>query len=193
MYSDCVACEKGKCKVKNALMGSCGFSCKNFSRLHIHSSRYSAQDVADGSGSSGETLGGLLANMQAHPCAVYHLENVEAIVSGKPEHIEYLGEALLQRGYVLTYDVVVSTNWGVPHKRTRWYGVVLHMSTFKLSREQLEDAGKTIFRLMRKMKNKPIALDAFLMDGVDDTGKDRVSDELSRRQAAQLGPGHTDN
>ena len=190
MYSQCVVHENNRCRVKSALIGSCGFSCKNYSRLHATSSTYSAADVADGVGSSGETLGGLLNNMESHPCPVCHLENVEAIVAGKPEHIEYLGTALLQRGYVLTYDVVCSTSWGVPHKRNRWYGVAMHMPLLKLSQEQCEDAGKKIFRLMRKMKSSPMPLEAFLLSG--EKGDEYLKKELSRRLKGQMGPGLTD-
>ena len=61
---------KKHCRVMAATLGSCGFSCKNFSKLFLLS-RSRTDWMQTATGSSGVTCHGMLAYLLAHPNAIF--------------------------------------------------------------------------------------------------------------------------
>jgi len=116
------------CDVLTVFLMSAGFSCKNMSKLFSSRVGTAGQFVkkksclADGSGSSGETLDALLSYIQSHAPTILVLENVQDILlPSQAQNHDHLLAVLKEVGYAAHVVELVSTSYGSPQRRRRAY------------------------------------------------------------------------
>lgn len=125
------------CPVHNASEGPTffshvGFSCKNFSKLFSSSRDGTRADLLDGllqegKGSSGSTFCGMVSFLARHPSMWVMWENVKELLEQQGGHIQHIETTLGKIGYVMAYRTLRSDMYGVPHARTRVFGICLNV------------------------------------------------------------------
>ena len=101
-----------ECEVVTDALGfaSCGFSCKNLSRLFSSESFASDNDwIGKGEGSTGETFEGLLHWLLRSPPLLVQCENVVGIA--KPQHSKAVIDAFGRAGYHAYFSETKSSTY----------------------------------------------------------------------------------
>ena len=168
------------CRVGHVHFKSTGFSCKNLSKLF--SNKKSGIDpkkcFADKTGSSGETLDGLLAYVKSHSPSILVCENVDDLM-GKSfeENHKYLLAEFRSVGYAAHCQEVVSTSYGCPQRRKRTY-IVAYKIPPGWSYEAVMELAVEACALAESLQVPACKLGTFLLPRSDPY----LTGELSRRQ-----------
>ena len=112
-----------KCGVASSRFHSSGLSCKDLSKLNKARSSHGRVSLSQGTGTSGQTLTGLLNGLKSHNFDILVLENVDDLHSTASNNYEYLVNALKQRGYESYSGEFQSNQYGMPTRRLRVYVV----------------------------------------------------------------------
>ena len=110
-----------------------GFSFKDLSKLTKYR-KLGRAALPQKSGTSGVTLNGLLALLEAHSPAIILLENVDDLLSASSPNYAFVIKALEKLGYIAEAREVVSSEFGVCQRRKRAY-----LIGFKLVRSKPEE------------------------------------------------------
>ena len=159
----CMKHPNRRCRVKAAVLGSCGFSCKNLSKMHPESHNGVAW-LSQRIGTSGTTCSGMLWYLQVHPCAVFIIENVPEMLEPGSDHVAWLNTQLQLLGYILVFDILASDTYALPQRRRRFYGVAFNLAIFRLEAGVMEDIGMSVFRCVRRLRlADPFPLESFVL------------------------------
>ena len=168
----CVNNDNRNCAIPAApLITTCGFSCKNFSRLYYNEKREQILHnmLEDGKGSSGNTCQCMLAYLKTHSPAFHIWENVPSILQyNQKNNLDYLLKALLKAGYVCATDMFLSSDYHLPQDRNRAYGICIHVDKSGLSREAACELAQEVVETVKSMAaDKPASMKNFLLKSSD--------------------------
>ena len=111
------------------LITTCGFSCKNFSKLFTFTATMSRDEMLQdilkkGAGSTGETFQGMLSYLHGKGPPIHVWENVPELLSPKQsDNLDYLLGALSKVQYACAVELFQSLEFQIPQRRARVYGV----------------------------------------------------------------------
>ena len=144
------AVHEGSCYVsRDPLFSHIGFSCKNFSKLFNAPDGISRADflkaiLQEGKGSSGQTFRGMIEYAQ-YACPDFLLwENVEELLSSTLDAFETLHDAFKAVGYVLAVRRRSASQYMLPQKRVRVYGLCVNVEKSGLKWRQALELVQTI-------------------------------------------------
>lgn len=177
-----------------------GFSCKDVSRMNIHSAS-SRHCIRQSSLRTGGAFAGALSYIHKMRPMVAFLENVAAIDDVEAQtgisNADDIREIFAQQGYILCDSICNSFYHGVPHQRTRWWAAAVQVSSEPLTEEEIESYSKQVadfHACLQMLRLNPVSLDDILMQEDSDELKvwqeERMSEKLGRVvQQVELGDG----
>ena len=113
--------ETSQCFVRKSRVHSSGFSCKDMSKLHASRGSAGRNCLANQTGSSGNTLAGLIAYVKSHRPEILCLENVDDLLSSTSPNYQYLINEFKALGYVGLSEDILSSQYSRPQRRRRAY------------------------------------------------------------------------
>ena len=111
----------GQCHVRKSRVHSSGFSCKDMSKMHKDRGGAGRNCLANQTGTSGNTLAGLVSYCKSHRPEIVVLENVDDLLSATSPNYTYLMKEFRALGYVGDAADVMSTQYYCPQRRRRAY------------------------------------------------------------------------
>ena len=154
------------------LIMTCGFSCKNFSKLFQSKkrTRILKNILEKGRGTTGNTCQGMLAFIRAHAPPFLIWENVPTLLekSQKRNHA-YLVKAFHEAGYASATGSANSIEFHLPQVRRRAYGVIVHVGKSGLGLPEASELAEKILKTKESMASvEPVSIEEFLLERGDD-------------------------
>ena len=122
-------------------------------------------------GSSSETFAGLLQVMAQHKPPYVSFENVPELAEGAGgSNMNYFIEAARALGYELAYRVLCATDYFMPQKRNRVFGICGEVESSGLLPKETQLLLEGMMQLVESMMCKPeevLPLETFLLPGGD--------------------------
>jgi site-specific DNA-cytosine methylase len=154
------------------LIMTCGFSCKNFSKLYQNKkrTRILKNILEKGGGTTGNTCQGMLAFIKAHAPPFLIWENVPAILEkGQERNHAYLLKAFHEAGYASATGSANSIEFHLPQIRRRAYGVIVHVGKSGLGLTEASKLAEKILKTKESMACvEPVSIEKFLLEPGDD-------------------------
>ena len=138
------------------------------------------------SGSSGETLDGILQYISLHSPNIVVLENVEELFWNTGSKHEYLFQALKQRGYACSACEMVSTKYACPQRRKRAY-LIAYRVLDGMDWDAVKRLADSAVALATSFSLPEASIESFLLSPDDPYVKDELARRLATREAADAG------
>lgn len=132
----------GMCGIQAGHLAVAGFSCKNLSKYnvdHMKSKKSGYSVLQHLTGTSGQTLRGVLDFLQRYKTPVYIGENVEDVVSLESGNAQSLLELFANIGYVVDFVVLRHSDYMGCTTRNRVYIVALNVERARMTPTEARD------------------------------------------------------
>ena len=175
------------------LVCTCGFSCKNFSKLFVGTAHVTRDEMLknmlqEGKGTSGATCHGMIKYLATHAPPFLIWENVPEILDqGNSENLEWLCSALLKLNYACKVAKFNSLNYKIPQRRIRAYGVCVLWGEAGITKEQAHDIAKKIISDAEALAtDDPLPLKHFILKPSDPNVKAQLTTlKATKRKALE--------
>ena len=170
---------------------SSGFSCKDLSKLTKFRTE-GRSSLPDASGTSGTTLAGLLAYLEAHLPEIVLLENVDDLLSPTSPNFDHLKKQLEAIGYCIDARPIIAYSYESPQRRSRAH-LVCFLVPRSMTRAQVDDHVQKALDLAIRLatckdgdKYNGPRLKSFLLKPSDQYCKDEHDRRVKFRESANV-------
>ena len=121
--------------------------------------------LQNGKGSSGETFCGVHSYAKAHSPPFIVLENVPDVAeSSGGQNVAFIVQAFSDIGYVVAWRIFLSTNFGSPQRRRRWFALCMRIVDSGRERADAQIMVEEIMQIVHQFTvDEPLPIKDFLL------------------------------